>query len=108
MMMKNFDQSVEINHNKNWLYIPDHPHIILIIANQGLGKTNALLNLIKHQRPEFIKVYLYFKEPFEAKYQLIINGRKTIETKKLKIPNHFDFLPNFHFTISRMMRGYYS
>ena len=83
MMMKNFDQSVEINHNKNWLYIPDHPHIILIIANQGLGKTNALLNLIKHQRPEFIKVYLYFKEPFEAKYQLIINGRKISQNDRL-------------------------
>ena len=107
MMKKNFDQSVKINHNKNWLYIPDHPHRILIIANQGLGKTNALLNLIKHQRPEFIKVYLYFKDPFEAKYQFLINGRKTIEIKKLKNPKHFDFLPNFRFTICRTMRGYY-
>ena len=31
-MMKNFDQSVEINHNPNWPYIPDHPHIMLIIG----------------------------------------------------------------------------
>ena len=29
-MMKNHDQSVEINHNPNWSYIPDHPNKILI------------------------------------------------------------------------------
>ena len=25
-MMKNYDQSVEIDHNPNWPDIPDHPH----------------------------------------------------------------------------------
>ena len=30
-MMKNYDQSIEINHNPNWPYIPDHPHRTLII-----------------------------------------------------------------------------
>ena len=34
-MMKNYDQSVEINHNKNWSYILDHPHKILTIYNSG-------------------------------------------------------------------------
>ena len=24
-MMKNYDQSIEINHHPNWPYIPDHP-----------------------------------------------------------------------------------
>ena len=28
--MKNYDQPVEINHNPNWPYIPDHPYRILI------------------------------------------------------------------------------
>ena len=46
MMMKNYDQSIEINHNKNWLYIPKHPYRILIIGGSGLGKINVLLNLI--------------------------------------------------------------
>ena len=46
-MMKNYDQSIEINHNPNWPYIPDHPHRILIIGGSGSGKTNVLLNLIK-------------------------------------------------------------
>ena len=34
-MMKTYNQSVEINHNPNWPYIPDHTYIILIIG--GLG-----------------------------------------------------------------------
>ena len=42
--MKNYDPSVEINHNTSWLYIPDHPYRILIIGGSGSGKTNVLLN----------------------------------------------------------------
>ena len=29
-MMKHCDQSVEINHNLNWPYLPDHPYRILL------------------------------------------------------------------------------
>ena len=29
-MMKNYDESVEIDQNPNWSYIPDHPYRILI------------------------------------------------------------------------------
>ena len=35
-----------IEHNKKWPYIPDHPYRILIIGSSGSGKTNTLLNLI--------------------------------------------------------------
>ena len=31
-VMKNYDQSVEINHNPNWPYIPDHPYRTLFIS----------------------------------------------------------------------------
>ena len=48
-MMKNYDESVEINHNPNWPYIPDHPYVILIIGCSGSGKTDMLLSLIKLQ-----------------------------------------------------------
>ena len=48
-MIKNYDKSVEMNHKPNWLCIPDHPYKILIIGGLGSGKTNVLLNLIKHQ-----------------------------------------------------------
>ena len=43
--MKNYDESVEINPNPNWPYIPNHPYIILIIGGVGSGKTNVLLTL---------------------------------------------------------------
>ena len=46
-MMKNYDESVEINHNPNRLYIPDHPYRILIIGGSGSSKTNVLLTFIK-------------------------------------------------------------
>ena len=59
-MMKNYNQLVEINHNPNFLYIPDHPYRILIIGSSGTGKTNMLLNLIKNQRPDIDKIYNLF------------------------------------------------
>ena len=31
-MMKNYDQSVEINNNPNWPYIPGHLYKMLIIG----------------------------------------------------------------------------
>ena len=49
-MMKSYDESVKINHNPNWTYVPDHPFKILIISGSGSGKTNVLLNLTAHQR----------------------------------------------------------
>ena len=48
-----------------------------------------LLNLIKHQRPDFVKIYLYVKDPFKSKYQLLINGREKVEIENLKNPKAF-------------------
>ena len=81
--MINFDNYVNENktkHNKNWPYIPDHPYRILIIGGSGSGKTNALLNLINNQ-PDIDKIYLYEKDPHEAKYQFLINKRKSTGLK---------------------------
>ena len=88
-MMKSYDESVKINHNLNWPYIPDHPYRILIIDGSGSGKINVLLNLIEHQRPDIDKIYLYFKDPFESKYQLLINRRKEVGIENLKNPKAF-------------------
>ena len=55
-------------HNLKWPYITDHPYRILIIGGSGSGKTNALVNLIYNQ-PDIDKIYLYAKDPYEAKYQ---------------------------------------
>ena len=47
--MKNYDESVKINHNSNWLYIPDHLYRILITADTRSSKTYASLTTMKHQ-----------------------------------------------------------
>ena len=63
------------NHNPNLPYIPDHPYRTLIVGDSGSGKTNALLNLINN-KPDFDKVYLYAKDPYEDKYQFLIKKKR--------------------------------
>ena len=55
-------------HNPNWTQIPDHSYRILIIGSSGSGKINSLFNT-KNQQPDIDKIYLYAKDPYEAKYQ---------------------------------------
>ena len=87
-MMKSYDQSVEINYNPNWPYIPDYPYRILIIGGSQLGKTNVLLNLIKHQKLYIDKIYLYAKDPFASKYQSLVNRREKVDIEKTKNEKH--------------------
>ena len=72
--MSNFDyitkEDVKV-HNPNCLEIPGHLHRILLAAGSGSGKTNASLNLTNHE-PDKDKIYLYAKNEYEAKYQLLI------------------------------------
>ena len=65
-------------HNPKQPEIPDHRHRILIIGGSGSGKTNALLNLINHE-PDIDKIYLYAKDPYEAKHQLLIKKRENTD-----------------------------
>ena len=89
--MINFDDYTNESKIKdilNWPYIPDHPYSILIIGVSGSGKTNALLNLINNQ-PDIDQIYLCAKDPYEAKYQFLINKRKSIGLKRFKYPKAF-------------------
>ena len=89
--MINFDDYANENktkHNLKWPYIPDHPYRILIIGGSRSGKTNALLNLINKQ-PDIDKIYLYAKDPYEAKYQFLINKRESTGLKYLNDPKAF-------------------
>ena len=89
--MINFDDSTNENktkHNLNWPYIPDHPYRILIVGGSGSVKTNALLNLISNQ-PDIEKICLYAKDPYEAKYQYLINKREEVGLDHLKAPRGF-------------------
>ena len=60
-MIKNYDQLVEINDNPNWPYIPGNSYRISIFGGLVSGETNMLLSLIKHQRSDIDKIYLYVK-----------------------------------------------
>ena len=43
-----------------------------------------LIESTKRQLPNVDKIYLYVKDPFESKYQLLIIGRGKVEIKTLK------------------------
>ena len=69
--MVNFDLNTKEGikvHDSNWPEFPNHLYRILIIGGSGSGKTNALLSLISHQQ-DINKIYLYAKDPYDAKYQ---------------------------------------
>ena len=79
----NYNNENKKEHNSNWPYIPDHTYKILITGGSGLGKTNTLLNLINN-KPNINKIYLYAKDPYEAKYHYLINVREKAGL------NHYD------------------
>ena len=80
-----FDEYVNEN---NVFNTPDHPYRILIIGGSGSGKANVLLNLIENQ-PEIDKIYLYAKDPYEAKYQYLINKREGVGINHFNDPKAF-------------------
>ena len=82
--MIKFDDITKENikeHNPNWPKIPDHSYRILIIGRSGSGKTNALFFNLISQEQDIDKIYLYAKDPNEAKYQLLMNKREGLELK---------------------------
>ena len=89
--MINFDYYTNENtteHNLKWWYIPDWPYRILITGGSGSGKVKALLNLINNQ-PDINKMYLYAKDPHEAKYKFLKNKRESTELKHFNDPKAF-------------------
>ena len=100
--MISFDNYVNENkteHNKNWPHTPDKPYRILLIRGSGSGKTNLVLNLIEDQ-PDIHKIYLYAKDPYEAKYQYLIKIRE-----KVGIGHHND--PRAYIEYSNNMHDVY-
>ena len=54
-----------------------------LVGGSGSGKTNALLNLINHE-PEIDTIFLFARDPYEAKYQFLITKRESTELKVFK------------------------
>ena len=89
--MINFDEYTNESkkeRNCNWPYIPDHPYRLLIIGGSGTEKANALLNLTNNQQ-DIDKIYLYAKDPYEKKYQHLINKRESVGLKHFNDPKAF-------------------
>ena len=87
--MINFDNYTDENkteHNSDWSYIADHPYRILILG--GSENTNALMNLINNQQ-DIDKIYLYAKDPYEAKYQYLINKSEKVGLDRFNDPKAF-------------------
>ena len=65
--------------NPVWLEIPDSIQNVNS-WDCGSGKTNAQLNLINH-KPNIDKIYLYVKDLYEAKYQVLFNKKRKYRLK---------------------------
>ena len=63
-------------HNLIWLNIPEHSYRILIVGGSGSAETILFLfNLMNHQH-NIDKMYLYAKDSYGAKYQLLIKKQE--------------------------------
>ena len=84
------------DHNENLLHTPDHLYRILIIGASGSGKTSILLNSIENQ-PNIDKIYLYAKDPYETKYQYLINIPEKVGINHFNDPKAFiEYSNNMH------------
>ena len=106
--MINFDNYTNENkteHNSKWPYISDHLYRILIVGGSGSGKTNALLNLINNQ-PDIAKIYLYAKDPYEAKYQYLIKKREKVGLNHFNDPKAFIEYSNYIHDVYKNIEDY--
>ena len=51
-------------------------------------KTNLLFNVISQQL-DIYKIYLFVKDPYEAKYQFLINKRESISSRYFNVSEDF-------------------
>ena len=89
--MINFDDVVKENikkHKPNSSQIPGHPYRILIIGDSGSVKTNSLFNPI-NEEPDIDKIYLYTKDPYEAKYQFLIKKTSILPEQSILMIKKF-------------------
>ena len=77
--MINYDESVKTNQNRNWSYFPDHLYRIFIVGGLGLGKSNALLNLIQNQGPDVTNLFYISKMHLNQSISYLLIEEKSYE-----------------------------
>ena len=70
-------------HNPDCSKHSDHVYRIRIIGGSGSEETNVLLNL-SFSHLDIDKIYLYAKDQYEPKYQLLTSQHKEIGLKHLE------------------------
>ena len=101
--MINFDDVTKENikkHKSNWTQIPDRRYRV-----SGSGKTNSLFNLVNHQA-DIDNIYLYAKNPYEAKYQPLINKRESTGLKHFNDSKAFIEYSNDMYDIYKKIEEY--
>ena len=104
----NFDDYTnenKANDNPKWPHIPDHPYRLFIVGGSGSGETNALLNLINN-RADIDKIYLYAKDPYEAKYQYLIKKREKVGLDHFDDPKAFVEYSNDMYDVYKNIEDY--
>ena len=101
----NYTNENKIEHNRKWPYIPDHPYKILLVGGSGSLKTNALLNLLNNQS-DIDKIYLYAIDPYERKYQYLINKREKVGLDHFKDPKAFMEYSNYMQDVYKIIEDY--
>ena len=81
---------INYEYTPDWPRILDHPYRILIFGGSESQKTNTLLNLIKQQNDDdyntIDKIYLYIKDPNQAKCWCLIKKHEEIGLEKHEDP----------------------
>ena len=70
-------------------------------------KTNCMFNLINHQ-PDIDEIYLYPKDPYEAKYQFLVNKRESTGLNHFNDSKAFTEYPNNMVDIYKNIEDYNS
>ena len=74
-----------------------------------IWKKNLLLTLIENQ-PDIDKIHLYAKDPYESRYQYLINEREGVGTNHFHDPKAFiDYKNDMHYVYKNIDKriGYY-
>ena len=83
MKIPNYDQDAEENNNKQLNpFMPSGTFRMLICGPSGCGKTNTLMHML-HQLLFYDKIYLFYKNLEQPKYQELLRTFQPFRRNRL-------------------------